>query len=388
MMAGGKHNKGCCEPCYLFRDDFDRADTTNLGSDWEECVGDWEIDTGELTTTSGAGSVVVLKHMVGNPVGFLRGEAKFLGCTGAIYRIYVFYGSQATPCSGGSDYIIEIEVTDDNHGIVRILGGDSDQESNVWIDQEDELEFQVCISNETIEITTDARTTTFVHGNGFLITCGVDPTHYWFALGSNSSTQGYWLWIEYQDHYDHDRTCPACRKSTCFGLDNRAIRGFDFRIDGIGDGDRCTCPSYVEFTIMVPDGINPCGGDVDSDNETIAYPGGGFNCGTMDAIWIMHCDEFGITVGLTLQPLVGTTIEWFMTFPFGTLIEDVAVAGEPVNDAGDGKACDYGSATLTMTPIIGDSCCGTTTPVLPLLWFLPPDEGGYGTESFISELGI
>ena len=74
----------------------------------------------------------------------------------------------------------------------------------------------------------------------------------------------------------------------------------------------------------------------------------------------MHCDEFGITVGLTLQPLVGTAIEWFMSFPFGTLIEDVAVTGEPFNDAGDGKACDYSLATLTMTPIVGDSCCGTT----------------------------
>lgn len=351
----------CCDNnCYIFRDDFDRADSTDLGSDWEECSGDWEIVSEDLTTED-TGAVVVLKHMVGNPVGILRGEVKFLGCTGAIYRIYVFYGSESTPCGSGGEYIVEIEVTADDEGIVRILGGDSDQESEVFIDQEEDLEFNICVSLDSIEITTDARDTTFIDGNGFLVTCGVEPGNYWFALGSESSTQGYWRWVEYQDHYDHNTDCPKCRPSTCFQLDNRAIRGFNFRIDDIQDGDDCTCAEFVEFAVMVPDGINPCGGDVDSEVETVAYPGGGFLCATTDGIWVMHCDETGITITVEWSSPTGTTVVWDLSFPFGTPIEDVAVTSQPVTDAGDGKSCDYSLATLTMAPIIGDGCCGTAS---------------------------
>jgi hypothetical protein len=351
---GGKHNKGCCGPCYLFRDDFDRADTTNLGSDWEECVGDWEIVDEELTTASGAGSVVVLKHMVGNPVGFLRGEVKFLDCAGAIYRMYVFYGSSGTACSGGSDYIVEIEVVDDDNGLIRILGGTSAQNAEVVVGG-DTLEFQICVSDDELEVTTNGSVT---YIDGWLVLCELAFTHYWFALGSNSSTQGYWLWAEYEDHYDHNVLCPKCRLPPCWPLEDKSLLGFHFLIEGISDGTQCSCPSTLEATIMIPEDTNPCASYLVSEVKELAHPGGGFLCATTDGIWTLHCDESGITISFALQPSVGTEVDWFMSWPPGTSIDDITVEDFPITDPGDGKSCDYRSATLTLTPIIGNGCCG------------------------------
>ncbi len=49
-MGGGKHTKGCCEHgCPVTSDDFDRADSTSIGSAWTEHVGDWSIASNKLT---------------------------------------------------------------------------------------------------------------------------------------------------------------------------------------------------------------------------------------------------------------------------------------------------------------------------------------------------
>ena len=39
---------GCCDVldgCFYFSDDFNRADGTDIGPDWDEVLGDWELDT-------------------------------------------------------------------------------------------------------------------------------------------------------------------------------------------------------------------------------------------------------------------------------------------------------------------------------------------------------
>jgi hypothetical protein len=50
------HSDGTCccggGPCIVYADDFNRADSTDLGSKWEEVSGDWEIDTNRLQSTS------------------------------------------------------------------------------------------------------------------------------------------------------------------------------------------------------------------------------------------------------------------------------------------------------------------------------------------------
>lgn len=54
----GVRSGGCCADCVLFADAFDRADSSDLGSDWSEAAGDWEIDSGSLTVAS-SGAIAV-----------------------------------------------------------------------------------------------------------------------------------------------------------------------------------------------------------------------------------------------------------------------------------------------------------------------------------------
>jgi hypothetical protein len=48
----------CCGDCTILEDDFDRADSTNLGADWEERVGDWSI-SGNAAVCASANSLMI-----------------------------------------------------------------------------------------------------------------------------------------------------------------------------------------------------------------------------------------------------------------------------------------------------------------------------------------
>lgn len=66
---GGKHNKACCEAvdCRIGEDDFDRSDSTSLGSKWVEKSGDFAIDDQTLITNSPG--VVLTSYRQSNPRG-------------------------------------------------------------------------------------------------------------------------------------------------------------------------------------------------------------------------------------------------------------------------------------------------------------------------------
>lgn len=53
-MARNRISRCCCEPpsCVLFEDDFDRSDSSSVGSSWTELVGDWEIAGNEMSIDS------------------------------------------------------------------------------------------------------------------------------------------------------------------------------------------------------------------------------------------------------------------------------------------------------------------------------------------------
>lgn len=82
----------CCGSpiCFENVDDFDRADSTNLGSDWHEAVGDWAISAYQLIETGTAGAKLFWTHPV--PVRS-RGEMHigievYNHYDGAIYYLY------------------------------------------------------------------------------------------------------------------------------------------------------------------------------------------------------------------------------------------------------------------------------------------------------------
>lgn len=55
--AGSGCSNCCPTGCVIDEDDFDRADSSNLGSDWTEVAGDWEIASNELSISAAANAI-------------------------------------------------------------------------------------------------------------------------------------------------------------------------------------------------------------------------------------------------------------------------------------------------------------------------------------------
>lgn len=54
---GGRRRCCCKQGCDIVHDDFNRTDSTTVGSPWTEESGDWEIDSNTLTETTGTGII-------------------------------------------------------------------------------------------------------------------------------------------------------------------------------------------------------------------------------------------------------------------------------------------------------------------------------------------
>lgn len=88
-------NCSCCggglpPDCEYFADDFDRADSTSLGSDWTETTGDWSIASNALSIAS-TGAVVTCNTTHPNSETFLVVSASFTLATNSVARIIVNY---------------------------------------------------------------------------------------------------------------------------------------------------------------------------------------------------------------------------------------------------------------------------------------------------------
>lgn len=80
----------CCEgaPCPTYADGFDRADSTDLGPDWDEESGDWEIKSFQLYEPGTPGAIAVY----GNPVrtNYMAANIRLMNeALGGTYHLYI-----------------------------------------------------------------------------------------------------------------------------------------------------------------------------------------------------------------------------------------------------------------------------------------------------------
>lgn len=64
-------HKNCCCGCFVFTDHFDREDSTDLGSNWNEIVGDWGIQTVTLSNLTQEQYLVEKYNTSGGTAGAL-----------------------------------------------------------------------------------------------------------------------------------------------------------------------------------------------------------------------------------------------------------------------------------------------------------------------------
>lgn len=105
----------CC--CRLFQDNFQRADSSDVGDEWDEVSGGWEIASNRLKNTASNSLIVVAKGRdVPGSDGLPHTQAIWAPTnsvsSGAVYRVVVDYVD--------SDNYHFLEITDGTPGSVRL----------------------------------------------------------------------------------------------------------------------------------------------------------------------------------------------------------------------------------------------------------------------------
>ena len=88
-----RHHASDCEPCDAdvpcteFYDSFNRSNSTDVGCNWEEMVGDWEIDTNKLQIASSYASIKVVSSSPGPYEITAKLSALTVNVESAAYRL-------------------------------------------------------------------------------------------------------------------------------------------------------------------------------------------------------------------------------------------------------------------------------------------------------------
>lgn len=357
--------KACCCKCYTYLDEFVRetSDASELEPDWETCGvwTDWTLDTGYLKSVVN-GSPLVLKHMVGNPYGILEG--KWFVAAEQVYLVHVFYGSKNTPC-GAPDFTVRFEWITDLVVNVQILqaGNPTPINEQEMSSPTNEVEWHVCVGKGAIQAGIQGSSTD-------VFACGT-PTTFWFAIESEAGTTE-WDWVEYTDHFEHNRKCPRCSRR-CFGGFGTAIAGFHVEITGIENGSMCVCESSLIFDVYIQEGSNPCLDELTyyigyTDDPPTSRIAGPHDCGeaASDVIISLTCDAGGIGWSMTLDPDDNGQgeVQWNKSWPLGTNPTDIRENnGLPPYDTGDGSSCNYEASVVTFYPYTVNGCCEEVAPL-------------------------
>lgn len=142
----------CCAGCIVLQDEFDRGDSTSLGSDWSEEVGDSEIVSGELQIPSSG--VVATVAGTGETDPYMRVDVICRDIqVGNIYRAL---------CNVDTDpsliyYYAELEIDSANVAWLRVgssSGGQLDEVEVSWDTLGDDMYVTACRTDEGLYGTT------------------------------------------------------------------------------------------------------------------------------------------------------------------------------------------------------------------------------------------
>lgn len=246
---------GCCNfTCLVAEDDFDRADSTNLGSGWTESAGDWSIASNEATVSTG-GAVLLSTANIASPyygVNFITVQSDAAGTQALLIGgrvdannyVYAYFEFGATDGqlslyarSGGTDYL-----RDGPHTVVG-YGGISDP-----------VRLRLCWSPDGYNcevVSTDGNDTTILKITGSdLVPFGGTPTvtlggGHGIATGSVGGTGVQFDdYVAYKGEAIHS-SCPECEQCPyCDDQQNLCIQITDMRCSPFG-GHTGTCGSLL-----------------------------------------------------------------------------------------------------------------------------------------------
>jgi hypothetical protein len=198
----------CCCTCEITTDDFDRSDSSTIGSQWTEHAGDWEIDSNKLTATT---SPAMIRNHYENP--FLKDDgsqsnnqvvsAKIMNYVdGTKYRIVA-----QSDDTGSSYYFAEWEYVNSSNmyfrlglhsgGVDTILGTIGPE---VPIPVETRCTLSVTDKGQLCQSDSSSRQTI----------CAASLTGRFSGLASGSSVGATFDDFLFSAHLEDKDSCPAC----------------------------------------------------------------------------------------------------------------------------------------------------------------------------------
>jgi len=250
-MAGHYPCSDCCADCEYFSDSFDRSDDTDLGADWTETAGAWEIASNKLSTASSDGICIcgtdgVLSYVV---------RSSLLG--GAVndeWRVIFNYTDSNNYSYARVEFVFALTV---QVKLVSVLSGVhtvEDTSSSFTHDIDvTPLSVQVCVHAGTANVSTG-------QGSGFAAmtaraaaamattsgTCGV-------GTGTNGATAVTFDNFSIQKHRTTQSGCPDCPFECSHCIDDIASDAYQIVITGVVNavGDT-NCSEYNGTWIVSP----------------------------------------------------------------------------------------------------------------------------------------
>lgn len=192
----------CCFGCIIESDDFNRTDSTNLGSKWSEITGDSEIVGNELSIPTNGKVLCTKRHPFNTPSCLASMTIRQPVEVGDIFRVLVNY--KKTPVS----YLFgQFEITGANTGTLSVGSSPNTLLHSVNIghnglNQDNTL--NVCRSLEGIFAGTDF--------SSYAWACAADPGGRYAGIenfGPNT------VHVDNFEFRQHDITFPDCGNCAC-----------------------------------------------------------------------------------------------------------------------------------------------------------------------------
>lgn len=366
--------KRCCCTCVFADDDFNRADSTDIGSSWEEHVGDWEIVSGKLTIAE----VGVIRRKSINP---LNPDNHVVRAKIENYQDDTKYRILAQMSIDGSDYYYaEWHYVDastmyftigDTGGALETIGPDTPPPEGT-----------IC------EFTVTGKNHYCMQDNSSRITrCMPPKSGHYMGLAAGNANGATFDDFSASLHRSDRSVCPAC-DCDCDGwcIPDKLLATFQ-------DAGYCSGLDGWELHLENTNPIKFGTGWNHTAEPCPANPGG------VDDIRIkLVCDGAGDFSGLVLSFEEGAVIGGLFDYPdpdvstchplslrFGPFSFGNVSGCFPTTCCGDSPcAPDESLFYVWITPDPSDY---DTETVAPSIFFLGPDDGGSGTLSLIYDLG-
>ncbi len=256
----------CCGPCRTWSDDFERANSTDLGTDWAEDSGDWSINSGDAVVSS-AGAI--FRNLPFSPaLGAIVVDAEPTGIeAGAAHRVFCgwkdasnYFYAEACWYMVTTTWWVRLQLVKVTAGTPDVLATD---EWSIGVSISNDYPMKVCFSTEEFAVAITAHPW-FLWLQGDAFTTFGETAKGW-GLGSGSSTEARFSKVEVSEHRVAKEDCPRCIcKCGATLMPNATLTCT------IESSDDCECLDHV-VSMTQPSDMNSWYGDYYRDCDTPRY---------------------------------------------------------------------------------------------------------------------